>query len=1325
MEVKTLSAVQQNQNTYPKKYIAIAVLAILVCGLALVSLFFNEFIDNKFPSILDNFRKNVHVGNYVVPKEEYQKELEFQRKFQTKINKINDDNEIIKITEKDLLRNKIIEETASAYNLVVTNEEIEKVIKDRITTTGGESQYLTLISRYGWTIDDAKEKIKSQILEEKTRSYLEGYVDAKGFFYFLMDESSNKARNIEIIEHSSLALNQLQSGESFEEVVEALRNLQEVKKGDFPAPHAFSEKIPLSYDDVGWNKDILDAIKNAEQNKWIQTIVKQNNSSVVIVLRVFDKQKAAINTSFEKWLEEKSSKNLSLFEKMLNLFSNTAYAQSCSTAGCYDNYDDCFAGGGIMCTSNAGCPADKPFLCYIPATIKGRVIDSVTGQLVTGASISISDSGSGGCGSLSWTAIFTADGNYEQGQFDCCRNPHTFTATHPECTSQTATINLANGATVTHDFYLVCTPGSAQCNEHCTDNSDCTTGYCHYAYCRNSACPSESDCTCSTGPICGNGILETGEGCDDGNTVSGDGCSSVCQLEDTTICGDGKKEGDEGCDDGNTISGDGCSSVCQLEGVCAPDESRFCTNTDYCYSAQVGGYTIPTPADACEVDGDVWCCAKSEEEDPKNPEIKLKILNKNTKVGEPVRMQVYQKPAHEDDHHCYYKEIEVKLVTAPDHRVSGGYHVCTAKGFGPDSRTQECIWETKNTHHVEGSGYETMPVMPYPEGYYEAKVDYGGHDPGSGCDDGQTSSTDSTTLSGEDPRAIYEPYEPSNQSCSPDKEEIDITDQVLTTQTIEFQTLDGWAIHQGYPEIVAYYGDCNLRNRDGCYGNCATIQSDYNPFLHVVNIEGDTSKRYTDYVVSRTISGLEEGEYLVELVGHGISAKLAGHSDDHEGKSMPHFQTITGGLMTNYYSVSEDFCQWQKGRIKTLVQNGNNSLDIYLYSKTVYDKTNVDRVPQSAFDNLRVYYCQACLAPEKPEVIFPMNGQFVSEESHDSGKIIYQVDMNDDICAQSRDNPNEFQYRYREKGEGDWPNDYVSCGPSTGKTGDFDEYKCQFGMAYTPGETYEIQGRAHNGYHWTESDVTEFTFSSDPWYQIQTGSIHADNGNIKSEIPSTAAPSNLFTGSGVATRTHSVPAALGKGSYGDRVVSANAGKYATNRPDFSFWYDKLEDELTVWNGETLPGESGFYQLTGPDIGEFTVSAGKYYVVLVDGDVSIDGDITVAPNGALLLIASGTITVGSEVKELHGFYFSDSEFIVKSNGEPDANHEGTDKQFTLEGGVVAWGGVSLGRDLGTRLVGLSNHRDPAEEFVYRVDIFRKLRTIDQLKVFKYTWQEVAP
>jgi cysteine-rich repeat protein len=41
---------------------------------------------------------------------------------------------------------------------------------------------------------------------------------------------------------------------------------------------------------------------------------------------------------------------------------------------------------------------------------------------------------------------------------------------------------------------------------------------------------------CVVAPICGNGIVETGETCDDGDVDNNDGCSSVCALESGWVC---------------------------------------------------------------------------------------------------------------------------------------------------------------------------------------------------------------------------------------------------------------------------------------------------------------------------------------------------------------------------------------------------------------------------------------------------------------------------------------------------------------------------------------------------------------------------------------------------------------------------------------------------------------------------------------------------------------------------------------------------------------------------------------------------------------------
>ena len=44
-------------------------------------------------------------------------------------------------------------------------------------------------------------------------------------------------------------------------------------------------------------------------------------------------------------------------------------------------------------------------------------------------------------------------------------------------------------------------------------------------------CVAVTSLTCGTGPVCGNGTVESGEQCDDGGTGAGDCCSPTCQFE--------------------------------------------------------------------------------------------------------------------------------------------------------------------------------------------------------------------------------------------------------------------------------------------------------------------------------------------------------------------------------------------------------------------------------------------------------------------------------------------------------------------------------------------------------------------------------------------------------------------------------------------------------------------------------------------------------------------------------------------------------------------------------------------------------------------------
>jgi len=73
----------------------------------------------------------------------------------------------------------------------------------------------------------------------------------------------------------------------------------------------------------------------------------------------------------------------------------------------------------------------------------------------------------------------------------------------------------------------VMTGNQASCNVACSNTpiSSCTDG----DSCCPAGCNQTNDSDCSA--VCGNWVVEVGEGCDDGNTDNGDGCDSNCQPE--------------------------------------------------------------------------------------------------------------------------------------------------------------------------------------------------------------------------------------------------------------------------------------------------------------------------------------------------------------------------------------------------------------------------------------------------------------------------------------------------------------------------------------------------------------------------------------------------------------------------------------------------------------------------------------------------------------------------------------------------------------------------------------------------------------------------
>jgi cysteine-rich repeat protein len=127
---------------------------------------------------------------------------------------------------------------------------------------------------------------------------------------------------------------------------------------------------------------------------------------------------------------------------------------------------------------------------------------------------------------------------------------------------------------------LVCGDGTLNtaCGEACDDGD-------------TDSCDGCSElCEIELGLICGDSVLNTacGEECEqDVDCGAGEACSVLCTCEfvGIPVCGDGLLQSGEACDDGNTDDGDCCSSICQIESastVCRPavgvcDVPELCT----------------------------------------------------------------------------------------------------------------------------------------------------------------------------------------------------------------------------------------------------------------------------------------------------------------------------------------------------------------------------------------------------------------------------------------------------------------------------------------------------------------------------------------------------------------------------------------------------------------------------------------------------------------------------------------------------------------------------------------------------------------------------
>ena len=227
--------------------------------------------------------------------------------------------------------------------------------------------------------------------------------------------------------------------------------------------------------------------------------------------------------------------------------------------------------------------------------------------------------------------------------------------------------------------------------------------------------------------------------------------------------------------------------------------------------------------------------------------------------------------------------------------------------------------------------------------------------------------------------------------------------------------------------------------------------------------------------------------------------------------------------------------------------------------------------------------------------------------------------------------------------------------------------------------------------------------------------------------------------------------ALGKitnfGSAGKAIINpaAPTGKMLTfgntNSANLGFYgapQHCITDYIATYSGTPITGQpttidvnqgTGTYQINGAHTFHGNVPNGSQQVWLVNGDVTIDGDIKYSDNyssvddiPSLVIIATGNILVNDNVKQLDGLFVARGTFNTCGNAPGGNLSVNTcNNQLIINGSVTA-GSLTLLRTYGADGNNDTVRKTPAEIFNFNPEMYLKsalngssastLRTVDE-------------
>lgn len=161
---------------------------------------------------------------------------------------------------------------------------------------------------------------------------------------------------------------------------------------------------------------------------------------------------------------------------------------------------------------------------------------------------------------------------------------------------------------------------------------------------------------------------------------------------------------------------------------------------------------------------------------------------------------------------------------------------------------------------------------------------------------------------------------------------------------------------------------------------------------------------------------------------------------------------------------------------------------------------------------------------------------------------------------------------------------------------------------------------------------------------------------------------------------------------------------------------------------TLPANlpHGLYQANGSvNLQGYTFPANQNYVFLINGKLTLSGNISI-PVGSTVLFSSGSdievantvgTTATSTSSNLDGFYSADRSFIIDSTGTcPDL-------RLNIAGSVIVNAGQTGGTFTNNRDLCSNNTQCPAVAITQRADLLLNSPTF--VKYTNHVWQELAP